>query len=107
MSASGVQRVSAPVPARRARDARRFGAFVTLTAFVALVTTIARPAPAPGAATTLALEPARAPEFKIRAVTGETLALEKLVAGGPLVLDFWATWCRPCLDELPELEALY
>lgn len=64
-------------------------------------------APASGASSTPALEPSRAPAFKIRGVTGETLTLDRLTAGGPLVLDFWATWCRPCLDELPELDALY
>jgi peroxiredoxin len=63
--------------------------------------------PAPGASTSLTLEPSRAPALKVRTVSGELLTLEKLVARGPVVLDFWATWCRPCLAELPELETLY
>ncbi|MGA8513867.1 MAG: TlpA disulfide reductase family protein, partial [Burkholderiaceae bacterium] len=25
----------------------------------------------------------------------------------PLVLNFWATWCPPCVEELPLLEAFY
>src|SRR5437867_7214576 len=25
---------------------------------------------------------------------------------GPIVIDFWATWCKPCLRSLPHLEAL-
>lgn len=55
----------------------------------------------------LSLERSRAPALRVRTVTGEVLSLEKLLADGPVVLDFWATWCQPCLAELPELEALH
>jgi thiol-disulfide isomerase/thioredoxin len=37
---------------------------------------------------------------------GGRLALKNL-RGKPLVLNFWATWCPPCVEELPLLERFY
>ena len=35
--------------------------------------------------------------------------LEKIMSEskGPLVINFWATWCPPCLEEVPDLVMLY
>jgi thiol-disulfide isomerase/thioredoxin len=38
---------------------------------------------------------------------GTPVALASVLGKGPIVLDFWATWCKPCLAALPELNALY
>jgi len=44
-----------------------------------------------------------APGFALKAVgTGETIDLSQF-RGKPVVLNFWATWCRPCWDEHPVL----
>jgi thiol-disulfide isomerase/thioredoxin len=37
---------------------------------------------------------------------GGKLAMQTL-KGKPLLINFWATWCPPCVDELPLLERFY
>jgi cytochrome c biogenesis protein CcmG, thiol:disulfide interchange protein DsbE len=46
------------------------------------------------------------PEIRMKDVEGNDLSLHELLAAGPVLLDFWALWCRPCLKELPELDKL-
>lgn len=43
-----------------------------------------------------------APTFTLRDLDGEVVALEEL-RGQPVVLNFWATWCQPCVVEHPFL----
>lgn len=48
-----------------------------------------------------------APGFELAEVsTGERVALSDL-RGKPVMLVFWATWCEPCKEELPTIEALH
>lgn len=37
---------------------------------------------------------------------GQSLALQSL-RGQPLIINFWATWCPPCIEELPLLNAFH
>lgn len=48
---------------------------------------------------------ALAPSFEVALVGGGTLRSEDL-RGGPVVLNFWATWCVPCRAEMPLLDRL-
>jgi peroxiredoxin len=47
-----------------------------------------------------------APEFTLKDVEGREITLASL-RGKPVLLDFWATWCEPCREEMPQIQALY
>ncbi len=49
----------------------------------------------------------KAPNFKLENLSGETVELNKEVGDGPILLSFWATWCKPCIEELSEYKKLY
>jgi cytochrome c biogenesis protein CcmG/thiol:disulfide interchange protein DsbE len=52
-------------------------------------------------------QPAMAPAFQIKNLEGERVSLEDLLGQGPVLISFWATWCKPCLKELPHLQEFY
>ena len=48
----------------------------------------------------------KAPDFDLTADDGSGLSLSDY-AGKYVLLNFWATWCPPCVEEIPSLNALH
>jgi len=46
-----------------------------------------------------------APDFSVTTASGKKISLDSF-GGKVLVLNFWATWCPPCLSELPSLNEM-
>jgi peroxiredoxin len=47
-----------------------------------------------------------APDFALKSSTGENLRLSEF-RGDVVMINFWATWCGPCRQEMPLLDELY
>jgi len=52
------------------------------------------------------LEGQVAPDFALKSSTGENLRLSEY-RGNVVMINFWATWCGPCRQEMPLLDELY
>jgi cytochrome c biogenesis protein CcmG, thiol:disulfide interchange protein DsbE len=76
------------------------GVFVLLT-----IHSFAQQSTSPATPPTLAQF--RAAKFSVQTMDGKRVALNTLLGSGkPIVLDFWATWCGPCRQEIPHLNAI-
>jgi peroxiredoxin len=66
-------------------------------------------APAAGTASDAAraLPADAAPDFELPALAGGSVRLHDHLGKDVVLLDFWATFCQPCLVAMPELDRLY
>lgn len=92
-------------PTNRKVSEKSWRRIVYVTALVvmgALIYRLARTPPRPGGPR----EGSAAPRLRLVDLSGQTATLEQY-RGRVVLLDFWATWCDACNEELPSLKTLY
>lgn len=85
-----------------ARVARRL---ITAAAVGALALTACGPQREAGDASGAAAS--KAPDFSVDLVTGDTFRLSDHLGKDVIVIDFWTTFCQPCVGALQHLEHIY
>jgi cytochrome c biogenesis protein CcmG, thiol:disulfide interchange protein DsbE len=48
-----------------------------------------------------------APDFRLQDIDKNTVELSRVTGKGPVLISFWATWCKPCVEEMAEYTIIY
>ena len=105
-------------------DTARTCAFWTSLSAIAIATACGTPAatgPEPASPTSAAsgssteqagdpgepAKPMQIADFSLETVDGKTVSLSDYVGKNVIMIDFWATWCEPCLAAMPHLNEIY
>ena len=46
-------------------------------------------------------------DFKLETLDGEQLQLSEITGDKGVILNFWGTWCKPCREEMPDMNQVY
>lgn len=65
---------------------------------------LSRSVPKPPAGTAVAKRGERVPGISLAGLGGPQVQLPSAYAGRPVLINLWATWCGPCIKEMPELQ---
>lgn len=49
----------------------------------------------------------QAPDFELQGIDNRYYTYEDLKGKKLTIIDFWATWCKPCVNSIPELNAIH
>ncbi len=55
----------------------------------------------------ISLQAADVPDFRIKNLNNQIVAYSALKGEQLTLIDFWATWCKPCIQSIPKLNSLY
>ncbi len=90
---------------KKGGSAKQF-VFLAVLALVALIAALSFFIKAKPSGSKIIAAGDRAPEFKLPAPNGKSVSLSDF-RGKVVMVHFWATWCPPCVEELPTLAKLY
>lgn len=80
------------------KNSRNFLVLLLIASLLVMVAACSKEGPAPHVGSV-------APDFSLNDLTGKSVHLSEL-RGKVVLLNFWATWCPPCQEEVPALSRL-